>query len=145
MPPRARTLGRQCPRSQRHEERATSCPTSSPPADGCSTTHRAVVESFGYRAIETPIIEATELFSRGVGTDTDIVEKQMFTFEDRGGRSLTLRPEGTAGALRAVLGAHLDQEVRPVRVHYAGPVLPCRTAPGGTAASVHPGRHRVHR
>ena len=83
--------------------------------------HGAVAESFGYRAIETPIIEATELFSRGVGTETDIVEKQMFTFEDRGGRSLTLRPEGTAGALRAVLGAHLDQEIRPVRVHYAGP------------------------
>jgi histidyl-tRNA synthetase len=83
--------------------------------------HRQVAESFGYRPIETPIIEATELFRRGVGTDTDIVEKQMFTFEDRGGRSLTLRPEGTAGTLRAVLGAHLDQEVRPVRVHYAGP------------------------
>src|ERR1700686_2395318 len=83
--------------------------------------HRTVAESFGYRAIETPIIEATELFSRGVGTDTDIVEKQMFSFEDRGGRSLTLRPEGTAGSLRAVLGAHLDQEVRPVRVHYACP------------------------
>jgi histidyl-tRNA synthetase len=83
--------------------------------------HRTVAESFGYRAIETPIIEATDLFIRGVGTDTDIVEKQMFTFEDRGGRSLTLRPEGTAGALRASLGAHLDQEVRPVRVHYAGP------------------------
>jgi histidyl-tRNA synthetase len=84
-------------------------------------THRELVESFGYRPIETPIIEATELFSRGVGADTDVVEKQMFTFEDRGGRSLTLRPEGTAGVLRAVLSAHLDQEVRPVRVHYAGP------------------------
>jgi histidyl-tRNA synthetase len=84
-------------------------------------THRSVVESFGYRPIETPIIEATELFSRGVGADTDVVDKQMFTFEDRGGRSLTLRPEGTAGALRAVLSAHLDQEVRPVRVQYAGP------------------------
>ena len=83
--------------------------------------HAAVAESFGYRGIETPIIESTELFSRGVGTDTDIVEKQMFTFDDRGGRSLTLRPEGTAGTLRAVLGAHLDQEIRPVRVHYAGP------------------------
>src|SRR5580700_8169731 len=84
-------------------------------------THRRIAESFGYRAIETPIIEATELFSRGVGTETDIVEKQMFTFDDRGGRSLTLRPEGTAGTLRAVLSAHLDQELRPVRVHYAGP------------------------
>jgi histidyl-tRNA synthetase len=84
-------------------------------------THRNVVESFGYRPIETPVIESTELFSRGVGNDTDVVEKQMFTFQDRGARSLTLRPEGTAGVLRAVLSAHLDQEVRPVRVHYAGP------------------------
>jgi len=84
-------------------------------------THRTVAESFGYRSIETPVFEATELFSRGVGAETDIVEKQMFTFDDRGGRSLTLRPEGTAGALRAVLGAHLDQSVRPVRVQYEGP------------------------
>src|SRR5579864_3998784 len=84
-------------------------------------THRGVVESFGYRLIETPVFESTELFARGVGSDTDIVEKQMFTFQDRGGRSLTLRPEGTAGAVRAVLGAHLEQELRPVRVHYAGP------------------------
>src|ERR1700730_5832805 len=83
--------------------------------------HRTVAESFGYRAVETPIIEATELFSRGVGADTDIVEKQMFTFQDRGGRHMIRRPEGTAGALRAVLGAHLDQEIRPVRVQYAGP------------------------
>ncbi len=84
-------------------------------------THRSIAESFGYRSIETPVFEATELFSRGVGSETDIVEKQMFTFDDRGGRSLTLRPEGTAGALRAVLGAHLDQAVRPVRVQYDGP------------------------
>ena len=111
--PRARTLGRQCPRSQRQEARATSFPTSSPPAVAARRPP-SVAEFFGYRSIETPVIESTELFSRGVGTDTDIVEKQMFTFEDRGGRSLTLRPEGTAGTLRAVLGAHLDQEVRPV-------------------------------
>ena len=83
--------------------------------------HRDVAESFGYVPIETPIIESTELFARAVGAETDIVEKQMFTFEDRGGRSLTLRPEGTAGVVRAVLGKHLDQEFRPVRVHYAGP------------------------
>ena len=107
--------------------------------------HAAVAESFGYRGIETPIIESTELFSRGVGTDTDIVEKQMFTFEDRGGRSLTLRPEGTAGTLRAVLGAHLDQELRPVRLQLRRAVLSCRASPGGTPAPVHPGRDRVHR
>ena len=84
-------------------------------------THRAVVESFGYQHIETPVFESTELFARAAGRESDIVEKQMFTFSDRGGRSLTLRPEGTAGAMRAVLGNHLEQELRPVRVHYAGP------------------------
>ena len=90
-------------------------------AGGCSTPTGRSPSPSGTARSRHPIIEATELFSRGVGTDTDIVEKQMFSFEDRGGRSLTLRPEGTAGALRAVLGAHLDQEVRPVRVQYAGP------------------------
>jgi histidyl-tRNA synthetase len=85
--------------------------------------HREVAESFGYRYIETPIYEHTELFARAVGTDTDIVEKQMFTFEDRGGRSLALRPEGTAGVMRAVMGARLDQAINPVRVHYQGPMF----------------------
>ena len=86
-------------------------------------THRRVAESFGYRPVETPIFESTELFARAVGADTDIVEKQMFTFEDRGGRSLALRPESTGGVTRAVVGARLDQEIRPVRVHYAGPMF----------------------
>src|SRR5438552_17167132 len=86
-------------------------------------THRRVAESFGYRLLETAIIESTELFARAVGADTDIVEKQMFTFEDRGGRSLSLRPESTAGVARAVVGARLDQEIRPARVHYAGPMF----------------------
>jgi len=86
-------------------------------------THAGIAESFGYRPIETPIIESTELFARGVGVETDIVEKQMFTFTDRGGRSLSLRPESTAGVVRAVLGARLDQERRPVRVHYQGPMF----------------------
>jgi histidyl-tRNA synthetase len=85
--------------------------------------HREVAESFGYRYTETPIYEHTELFARAVGTDTDIVEKQMFTFEDRGGRSLALRPEGTAGVMRAVLGARIDQAINPVRVHYQGPMF----------------------
>ena len=84
-------------------------------------THRSVVEAYGYQPLETPVMESTDLFARGVGADTDIVEKQMFTFLDRGGRSLTLRPEGTAGVVRAVLGKRMDQDVRPVRVHYGGP------------------------
>lgn len=98
------------------------------PADASSwrwllDTHRRVAESFGYRPIETPVFESTELFARGVGAETDIVEKQMFTFTDRGGRSLSLRPESTAGVVRAVVGARLDQERRPVRVHYQGPMF----------------------
>src|SRR5437588_533569 len=83
-------------------------------------THRRVAQAHGYRYADTPIIEPTELFERGVGTGTDVVEKEMFSFVDRGGRQVTLRPEGTAGMVRAVLSTRLDQEVRPVRVHYAG-------------------------
>jgi histidyl-tRNA synthetase len=85
--------------------------------------HAAVAARHGYRYIDTPIFEQTELFSRGVGGGTDIVEKEMYTFTDRGGRSMTLRPEGTAPVLRAVLGAHLEQVLRPVRVHYAMPMF----------------------
>jgi len=85
--------------------------------------HAAAAERHGYRYIDTPIFEQTELFSRGVGGGTDIVEKEMYTFTDRGGRSMTLRPEGTAPVLRAVLGAHLEQLLRPVRVHYAMPMF----------------------
>ncbi len=82
-------------------------------------THASVAGRHGYQLIDTPVFEATELFSRGVGSGTDIVDKEMYTFADRGGRSMTLRPEGTAPVLRAVLGARLEQQRRPVRVHYA--------------------------
>ncbi len=82
-------------------------------------THAAVAGRHGYQLIDTPVFEATELFARGVGSGTDVVDKEMYTFTDRGERSLTLRPEGTAPVLRAVLGAHLEQERHPVRVHYA--------------------------
>jgi histidyl-tRNA synthetase len=82
-------------------------------------THTAVAGRHGYQLVDTPAFEATELFARGVGSGTDIVDKEMYTFTDRGGRSMTLRPEGTAPVLRAVLGARLEQQRRPVRVHYA--------------------------
>ncbi len=82
-------------------------------------THASVAGRHGYELIDTPMFEATDLFARGVGSGTDVVEKEMYTFADRGGRSLTLRPEGTAPVLRAVLGARLEQRWRPVRVHYA--------------------------
>ena len=62
-----------------------------------------VASKFGYKEIRTPVFEHTELFQRGVGDNTDVVQKEMYTFDDKGGRSITLRPEGTAGAVRSFL------------------------------------------
>ena len=73
---------------------------------------------FGFREIRFPVFEHTELFNRSVGDTTDVVQKEMYTFEDKGGRSLTLRPEGTAGALRAVLENGLLNEILPLKVSY---------------------------
>ena len=75
----------------------------------------------GYGYIETPMFEDTALFVRGVGESTDVVSKEMYTFEDRSGRSLTLRPEGTAGVLRAMLENRLDRGALPAKVWYTGP------------------------
>src|SRR5207302_1760182 len=72
-------------------------------------THARVAQAHGYQLIDTPVIEYTELFERGIGTGTDVVAKEMYTFADRGGRSLTLRPEGTAGVLRAYFNPIRDQ------------------------------------
>jgi histidyl-tRNA synthetase len=84
---------------------------------------RAVSERHGYREIRTPIFEATELFLRGVGETTDIVTKEMYTFADRKGRSLTLRPEGTAGVMRALVEAGLAQAGRIHKLWYVGPMF----------------------
>ena len=75
----------------------------------------------GYSLIELPVFEDTELFERGVGESTDVVSKEMYTFEDRGGRSITLRPEGTAGVMRSVIENNLDRGQLPVKVFYVGP------------------------
>lgn len=82
---------------------------------------RDLLESAGYEPIETPTFEATEVFSRTVGDSTDIVQKQMFTFEDQGGRSLTLRPEGTAPVARAYIEAGMHKDPQPVKLWYVGP------------------------
>jgi histidyl-tRNA synthetase len=74
----------------------------------------------GYQLIELPVFEDTELFTRGVGESTDVVSKEMYTFEDRGGRSITLRPEGTAGVMRSVIEHGLDRGQLPVKVWYSG-------------------------
>jgi histidyl-tRNA synthetase len=79
---------------------------------------RAILESAGYERIETPVFEATDLFARGVGESTDIVRKEMFTFEDPGGRSLTLRPEGTAPVCRAYVEHGMHKRRQPVKLWY---------------------------
>jgi len=79
---------------------------------------RALLEGAGYERIETPVFESTELFSRGVGQSTDIVRKEMFTFEDAGGRSLTLRPEGTAPVCRAFVEHGMHKRRLPVKLWY---------------------------
>jgi histidyl-tRNA synthetase len=81
---------------------------------------RDVAQRFGYGEIRTPVFEATELFARGVGETTDIVEKEMYTFQDKGGRSMTLRPELTAGVVRALLEHKLIAQ-GPQRLYYIGP------------------------
>ena len=78
----------------------------------------SVAQLFGFREIRTPVFEHTELFQRGVGETTDVVQKEMYTFEDNGQRSITLRPEGTAGCARAFLEHGLFNEPLPQKLFY---------------------------
>ena len=94
-----------------------------------SRRHRLVIETgrtlaarYGFEEIATPIFEFTEVFTRSIGETTDIVSKEMYTFEDRSGTSLTLRPEGTAGVARAFISGGLSQQV-PLKYYYAGPMF----------------------
>ena len=80
-----------------------------------------ILSRAGYEPIATPIFEDTDLFERGVGRSTDVVQKEMFTFEDKGGRSLTLRPEGTAPICRAYLEHGMHKQAQPVKLYYRGP------------------------
>jgi histidyl-tRNA synthetase len=86
--------------------------------DALVATARGVLERAGYERIETPTFEATELFARGVGASTDIVQKEMYSFEDGAGRSLTLRPEGTAPVCRAYLEHGMHKRPQPVKLWY---------------------------
>ena len=81
-------------------------------------TVRDIAENFGFREIRTPVFEHTELFQRGVGETTDVVQKEMYTFDDKGGRSITLRPEGTAGVARAFLEHGLFNDALPQKFCY---------------------------
>ena len=81
-------------------------------------TALAIARDYGYREMRTPVFEHTELFHRSVGETTDVVQKEMYTFEDKGGRSITLRPEGTAGMARALLEHGLQNDPLPIKVCY---------------------------
>jgi histidyl-tRNA synthetase len=84
-------------------------------------TLQTAADRAGYGLIELPVFEETGLYARGVGESTDVVSKEMYTFADRGDRSVTLRPEGTAGVVRAVIEHGLDRAGLPVKLRYAGP------------------------
>lgn len=82
-----------------------------------------IFERYGYGEIRTPLLEKTELFARGIGENTQVVQKEMYTFEDRGGDSLTLRPEGTAGVVRAYVQHSLQAQEEITKLCYAGPMF----------------------
>ncbi|MBI4844769.1 MAG: histidine--tRNA ligase [Nitrospirae bacterium] len=84
---------------------------------------RDIFRNYGYREIRLPIIESTEIFTRSIGETTDIVEKEMYTFTDKGGRSVTLRPEGTASFIRSYVEHYLYNEPSPQKFYYMGPMF----------------------
>jgi histidyl-tRNA synthetase len=84
---------------------------------------REIFEGYGYRELRAPVFEATELFEKGTGSTSDIVTKEMYTFVDKGGRSLTLRPEYTPSVVRAIVEHRLDLQPEPLRYYYMGPMF----------------------
>ncbi len=86
-------------------------------------TARKLFEVYGFSEIRVPVFEYTELFARSIGTSTDIVEKEMYTFEDRDGKKITLRPEGTAGVVRAFIEHKLYADSQLVKLYYLGPMF----------------------
>jgi histidyl-tRNA synthetase len=86
-------------------------------------TAEEIFSVYGFRPIRPPIAEATELFTRSIGEDTDIVEKEMYTFNDKAGRSITLRPEGTASVVRSYIEHHLYTRPSPQKYYYSGPMF----------------------
>src|SRR5688572_24874175 len=96
-------------------------PEQQPVRQRIEDTARRLLETAGYGRIDTPAFEDTELFARGVGESTDIVQKQMFSFEDQGGRGLTLRPEATASICRAYMEHGMRTLPQPVKLWTSGP------------------------
>ena len=98
---------------------------------------RGVLESFAYREVRTPVLEYTPLFVRSVGEVTDVVEKQMYTFDDRDGRSVSLRPEGTASAVRAYIERAQWTREPVTRWYYLGPMFRHERAQRGRLRQFH--------
>ncbi len=98
---------------------------------------RKICSDYGYQEIRTPIFEATELFQRGVGETTDIVNKEMYTFMDKGNRSITLRPEGTASVCRAYVENKLYGQPQPIKLYYLGPMFRYENTQAGRFRQFH--------
>lgn len=98
---------------------------------------RKICSEYGYKEIRTPVFEATELFQRGVGETTDIVNKEMYTFIDKGQRSITLRPEGTASVCRAYTENKLYALQQPVKMYYLGPMFRYEKSQAGRFRQFH--------
>jgi histidyl-tRNA synthetase len=96
-----------------------------------------LAQTYGYREIRTPIFEKTELFVRSVGEETDIVSKEMYTFEDRAKRLMTLRPEGTAPVMRSIVEKRLDQQGLPQKLYYIGPMFRYERPQAGRYRQLH--------
>lgn len=98
---------------------------------------RQICSTFGIGEIRTPVFEFTELFARGVGETTDIVQKEMYTFTDDGDRSLTLRPEGTAGVVRAYIEHGMHNQAQPTKLYYISPTFRCENTQAGRQRQFH--------
>ena len=96
---------------------------------------RRILHAYNYQEVRTPVVEYTSVFTKSLGDTTDVVQKEMYTFEDRGGRSLTLRPEGTAGIIRYIAG--LGNEAVGSRVYYIGPMFRCERPQAGRKRQFH--------
>ena len=117
-------------------------PSDQPPRERLVALATDLLGRAGYGRIETPIFEDTALFARSVGESTDVVRKEMFTFTDRGGRSVTLRPEGTAPICRAYVERGMHRLAQPVKLWYAGPYFRYE-APQAGRLSANSGRASV--
>jgi histidyl-tRNA synthetase len=98
-------------------------------------TTRRIMALYGFEEVRTPIAEYTQVFTRSIGDTTDVVQKEMYTFEDRGGRQLSLRPEGTAGVMRYVAG--FGPDAAGLRLYYVGPMFRCERPQAGRRRQFH--------